>query len=260
MSFFNNIKETFALSPKFKRMKIIAILKLGNDSKIHENYCPIPLLICCYELLCLIYNTIYTAIDAVIPVEQVGFRNRHNSSEQEFSVTTNIEAVSRNRKRNTDLTFIDLTAAFVTVCRDCSIYKLMKVIKCSSSWGIQKRHMQPVKMLNDGLPQGLVFVPNYLKSTQPTYLSQRHLPIPMIRISLFKVKLEKKGRTIWMKNVEYYETIPKAGDLALIPETSVLLVLVRLFSIYLICLRTITSVLLSTAKLSNLIKMRSTYV
>lgn len=112
---YSDILITSKIPNILKKSKIIALLKPGKPSMEASSYRPVSLLSVSYKLLeRLILNRIQPTLDKHIPIEQAGFRNNRGCVEQVLALTTLIEA-GFQRKLKTNVTFIDLSAAYDTV-------------------------------------------------------------------------------------------------------------------------------------------------
>lgn len=68
-------------------------------------------------------------IEEVISVELAGFREYRGCEEQVLTLVTLVQT-GFQKKFKSNVAFIDLSAAYYTVWRDCLLYKFAKVIPC----------------------------------------------------------------------------------------------------------------------------------
>ncbi|XP_025416514.1 uncharacterized protein LOC112687793 [Sipha flava] len=97
---------------KFKRAKVITLLKRGKLGTEAADYRQILLLSIPYKIL----ERIQPHIDKIIPVKQAGFRNNKSCEEQVIALTTLIEA-GFQKKLRISVAFFDLSAAYDTIWR-----------------------------------------------------------------------------------------------------------------------------------------------
>jgi hypothetical protein len=172
VQFMNETLRTGKLPKLWKHSKVVAILKPGKDGSSANHYRPISLLCIPYKLLeRLILQRISTSIDAVIPIEQAGFRAGRDCTEQVLALTSNIEA-GFQRGLKFSAAFIDLSAAYDTVWRKGLLTKLAEAIPCRKIMNLLNNmlasryirvslggRISRIKVLNNGLPQGSVLAP-----------------------------------------------------------------------------------------------------
>lgn len=174
LKFLNKIFKFSKLPPLMMKSKIIGILKPGKSSDDPKNYRPIALLSVIYKLLeRLIYGRIKSKIEASLPPEFAGFREKRSCSEQVLAMTSHIEA-GFQRGLKTALVLVDLSSAYDTVWRTGFLWKFYKVIP-SRKIGrlvnamltnrifrvfINDKSSRP-RRLNDGFAQGSVCAPPY---------------------------------------------------------------------------------------------------
>ena len=91
-----------------------------------KSYRPISLLCVPYKILeRLIYARVEPLIDPLLPKEQAGFRRGKSTVDQVVLLTQNIED-SFEAKKKAGAVFIDLTAAYDTVCGlTCKLLRLL---------------------------------------------------------------------------------------------------------------------------------------
>lgn len=169
---FSSILESGKLPAIFRKTKIIALLKPGKDPSLPQSYRPIALLSISYKLLeRLILNRIAPTIEALIPIEQAGFRTGRDCSDQVLSLTTFVEA-GFEKKLKSVAVFLDLTAAYDTVWKEGLLLKLIKAVPCikiitlienmlsNRLFQVYSEHNKSrFRKLNNGLPQGSVLSP-----------------------------------------------------------------------------------------------------
>jgi hypothetical protein len=168
----NETMRSGLLPKMWKHAKVVAILTPGKDGTNSTHYRPISLLCIPYKLLeRLILQRIAPLIDAVIPVEQAGFRAGRDCCEQVLALTSSIEA-GFQKGHKFAAAFVDLSAAYDTVWRRGLLLKFAKVVQCRRIVGLldsmlSSRYIRVLlrgeksnsKVLNNGLPQGSVLAP-----------------------------------------------------------------------------------------------------
>jgi hypothetical protein len=171
-NFYADILARNKLPSAFNYAKIVAILKPNKPAEDPKSYRPIALLSSLYKLLeKLLANRITPFIEKVVPVEQAGFREGRNCTDQVLSLTTHIET-GFQKQLKTVAVFVDLSAAYDTVWRHGLHYKLMKAVPCRRITSLiinmlcnrefvvhlGDKQSRPRKLQN-GLPQGSTLAP-----------------------------------------------------------------------------------------------------
>ena len=163
--------KTNTIPKIWRKSRVIAIEKRGKDLTQAAGYRPISLLSTCYKLLeRMVLQRISPRMDAVVNVDQAGFRPECSTCDQVAALTIFIEnGFQQNLKTGT--VFLDLTAAYDTVWHTGL---LLKLCKSMPSWFtrlvellLRDRQFR-VHMADDvsswrrqvnGLPQGSVLAP-----------------------------------------------------------------------------------------------------
>jgi len=124
--FFSSIMAAHSIPKIWRKAKVIAIEKPGEDPNLAENYRPISLLTVCYKLLeCLALQCISPTVTGLLSPDQAGFRKGRSTCDQVAALTTFIKnRFQQNLKTRTIL--LDLTAAYDTVWHTGLLYKLSK--------------------------------------------------------------------------------------------------------------------------------------
>jgi hypothetical protein len=124
VALFNDILTSGKIPKLFKCSKLITIFKPGKDGSDPWHFRPISLLSIVFKILeRLILQRIQPLIDAVVPVSLAGIRKNHSCTEEVLALTSHMI--------KTGVVFIDLTAAYDTVCRDGLVLKFMLVVPCA---------------------------------------------------------------------------------------------------------------------------------
>lgn len=164
-------------------------MKPGKTDDIAANFRPISMLSVMYKLLeRLLYNRIRSVIDAKLPDEQAGFREKRSCCDQVLALTSHIEFGFEKRLK-TAVVFIDLSSAYDTVWKCGLLYKLIKVIPCNSFISLISEMLSNREfvvyindeksqkfVLDNGLPQGSVLAPllfNLYISDMPATTSRK---------------------------------------------------------------------------------------
>lgn len=104
----------------------------GKDVSEAAHYRPISLLSVTSKIFeRLVLERIQPAINKIIPVEQSEFRKNRGCIEQVMALTTFIENGYQN-KLKTNITLIDISAAYDIVWRHGLLLKLAKTITCKT--------------------------------------------------------------------------------------------------------------------------------
>jgi hypothetical protein len=128
LKFMNECLRTGRLPRVWKHSRIVAIVKPGKDGSDPSHFRPISLLCVINKLLeRLLLQRIAASIDAVVPIEQAGFRAGRSCCEQVLALTSTIES-GFQRGSKFSAAFVDLSAAYDTVWRRGLLLKLSKVI------------------------------------------------------------------------------------------------------------------------------------
>ncbi|CAG7729988.1 unnamed protein product, partial [Allacma fusca] len=179
----NTCVETSKIPRSWRQAHVIAIQKPDKDPDDPKSYCPILLLCHLYKIFeRVVLNRVAEHIDKNLISQQTGFRPGKSCTSQVLSLTQHIEDGFEQRKV-TGAVFVDLTAAFDTVCHWLLWYKIYELTKHykfteiittllkdrrfyvtldgkNSTWRKQK----------NGLPQGSVLSPilfNIYTNNQP---------------------------------------------------------------------------------------------
>ena len=139
---------------RWRRAKIIAILKPGKSPEEAGSYRPISLLSVCFKLLeRLIYNRLLPVVDPQLQREQAGFRPGRSTVEQVVKLTEDIETAFENRKK-CGAVFVDLSAAYDTVWHRGLALEMLQLIPNKHGKGSSKTYT-----IKNGVPQGSVLAP-----------------------------------------------------------------------------------------------------
>jgi len=110
------------------------LAKAGKDPYLAANYQPISLLSVCYKLLeCIILQRISPTVEALLSVDQAGFRRGRSTFDQITALTTFIKN-GFEKTLKTSAVFLDLTATYDTIWHTGLLYKLCK---CLPFWSIR---------------------------------------------------------------------------------------------------------------------------
>ena len=124
LAMLNNCFTQNKIPTIWRKSKIIAILKPGNDSASPKNCRPISLLCHTYKLYeRSILNIIAPTIEEHLDKEQAGFRPGKSCTSQLLNLTQHIEDGYQVEKI-TGTAFVDLSAAYDTVNHRFLIHKL----------------------------------------------------------------------------------------------------------------------------------------
>ena len=116
-------------TPKiWRRTLVVAIRKPEKPVGDPKSYRPITLLCVLYKILeRFIYARVEPLIDPLLPKEQIGFRREKSTVDQVVLLTQNIED-SFEAKKKAGAVFINLTAAYDTVCHRGLTCKLLRLL------------------------------------------------------------------------------------------------------------------------------------
>ena len=157
----------------WRRVLVVAITKPAKPVGYPKSYRPISMLCVPYKILeRLIYARVELLIDPLLPKEQVGFQRGKSTVDQVVLLTQNIED-SFEAKKKACAVFINLTAAYDTVCHrglTCKLLRLlpdkymvkmiMDLVRNRSftlTTGDSKQSR--LRRLKNGVPQGSVLAP-----------------------------------------------------------------------------------------------------
>ena len=157
----------------WRRALVFAIPKPNKPVENPKSYRPISLLCVRYKILeRLIYARIEPIVDPLLPGEQAGFRRGKSTADQVVLLTQNIED-SFEAKKKAGAVFVDLTAAYDTVCHRGLTCKLLRILpdkhmvrmimelvrnrSFTLTTGDSKQSR--LRRLKNGVPQGSVLAP-----------------------------------------------------------------------------------------------------
>ena len=130
----------------WRRALIVAISKPKKPEEDPKSHRPISLLCVLYKILeRLIHTRVEPHIDPQLPMEHAGFRHGRSTMDQTALLTQNIEDFFEAKKA--DAVFVDLTAAYDTVCHRGHTCKLLRFYRIStwfgSSWSLSEIEASP---------------------------------------------------------------------------------------------------------------------
>ena len=187
---YNVCVNTLKIPKMWRQAHVIALQKPGKALDDPKSYRPISLLCHLYEIFeRVILNRMKDKIDSHLIRQQAGFRPGKSCTRQVLNLTQHIEDGFETRKV-TGVVFVDLTAAFDTVCHRTlrnKVYELTKDFKFTEVIGMLLKDRRFYVTLNgkdsswrqqkNGLPQGSELSPtlfNIYTNDQPIGPDTRH--------------------------------------------------------------------------------------
>lgn len=183
--------RTSKLPKKWRRAKVIALLKPNKPADDPKGYRPIALLCVPYKIMeRLLHGRLDPVIDPKLPKEQAGFRRGKSTADQVTLLTQDIEN-SFQRGEKAGVILLDLTAAYDTVWLRGLHLKLLQMIPDHHMVGFimemlsnrsftlhtsDGQHSR-LRRLKNGVPQGSVLAPmlfNIYMHDIPDTLSKKY--------------------------------------------------------------------------------------
>ena len=184
LAFYNKCLSTTTIPKKWRRAKVVALLKPNKDPTSPKSYRPISLLCTTYKLYeRLILNQISPTIEEHLTPDQAGFRPGRSCCGQVLNLTQFIED-GYETKQITGTVFVDLTAAYDTVNHRGLLLKIARMTKSRHLVNVIASLLQNRRLYveidgkrsrwhaqKNGLPQGSVLAPllfNVYTNDQPS--------------------------------------------------------------------------------------------
>ena len=130
----NIILKFYKFPNLWRKSKVIAILKPGEDVAIHKSYIPISLLCHTYQLFeHMILNRLSPLTEEMIIDQQDGFRPGKSTTGQLLNLTQHIE---NGFERDVVIVFVDLSAAYDTINHKLLLYRIYRMTSAVEFTGL----------------------------------------------------------------------------------------------------------------------------
>ena len=185
----NKCATTCSIPKKWRKARVVALLKPGKDPSSRKSYRPISLLCILYKVYeRLIMARISPTVEKELSKDQAGFRPGRSTCGQLLNLTQHIED-GYETKNITGTVFVDLTAAYDTVNHRILLLKVAKMMKNKAIVNILMSLLNNRRFFvemdgkksrwrtqKNGLPQGSVLAPtlfNIYTNDQPEFVNIR---------------------------------------------------------------------------------------